>query len=141
MPPGLAIARDREPLEVGNPVFLQRLDRRLEQGDRFRIRHVIARRTGIELALVAMLEEKIGRDHRKAVARAALRLVAGVLHQAIALMHQDDGREPSAVRRIGHEGRHTVFAGDVFARHIDSASYACHGCPPVLSVPAPRGPI
>src|SRR5262249_48008949 len=47
------------------------------------------------------------------IARAPHRLVARVLHEAIALVHQDDGREASAARRICQHRGHSVVASNV----------------------------
>ncbi len=119
MPSGLAIASDREPLDVGGAAFLQGRDRGLEISDRLRVGEVVARIAGVELALIRMLEEEIGRQHREAVAGAADRLVHGVLHQAVALVHQDDGRQLGGAGRIGQECRHAVGAGDVLGGDAD----------------------
>src|SRR6267154_6326431 len=78
-----------------------------------------------------MLEEEIGGQHREAVAGAADRLVPCVLHQAIALVHQDDRRQLGGAGRVGQECRHTVRAsdalgGDGLGRYTDLIGCARH---------------
>ncbi len=121
MPAGLAVAHDDDLARVGGLVGLQRRQRGAHQLVRFRIGHVVAAVAGVEHLLVRMLVEEIRRQHREAVARAAHRLVLGVLHQPVALVHQDDGREFPAAGRIGEERRHAVGAGDVLGGDVDMA--------------------
>ena len=126
MAPGLAIAGDHDPVEVGGLVLLERRDGRLDQFNRLRIAHVVAAVAGVEHALIGMLEEKIGRQHGKSVARAAHRLVLGVLHQAISLVHEDDGRKFFAAGGIGQEPRHSVVADDLRGGDVDMPTGDVH---------------
>src|SRR5262249_46356413 len=80
---------------------------------------VIAGIAGVEHALIGMAEKEIGGEHRVAVVGATHRLVPGVLHEAVALVHQDDRRKPAASRWVGQEGRHPVAAGDPLGSDID----------------------
>ena len=119
MPAGLAVAADRHLLGIGGLVLLEGGHSHLDQLDRFRIAHVVAGITGIQNLLIGMPKEEIGRQHGVAVMRAAHRLVPGMLHQAITLVHQDDRRKPPAGRRIGQQRRHSVAAGDLLGGDVD----------------------
>ena len=87
---GLTIAADRNLRRIRSLVLRQRSECFVDQFNGFGIAHVIAGIPGIEHALIGMLEKEIGREHRVAVVGAAHGLIPGVLHQAVALVHQDD---------------------------------------------------
>ena len=96
-------------------------DRRVEMAHRFRVGHVVADVAAMQGLLVGMLVEEVRRDADEAVAREALRQVAGVLHQAVALVHQHHRRQFPVRRRQRQERRQSAGAADVLRRHVGHA--------------------
>ena len=108
MPSGLADALDGDLAGVD-------LRQLLQLGDggcsnvlvRFRVLDRIADVAAMQRLLIRMLVVKIRRDADEAVAGEALGEIEGVLHQAVALMHQHDGRNSvTAAGRHGEKRRH-----------------------------------
>src|ERR1700730_18625054 len=118
MPPGLAVASDDDFAQVRGRVLPQGRKGGLDQLDGFRIGEVVSRLARIEGGLVGMAEKEIWRQHGVSVARATHRLVARVLHEAVALVHQDHGREASTASRICQERGHSVVASNVLGGDI-----------------------
>src|SRR5215813_726481 len=113
MPPGLAISGDHDFAQVSGRMLCQGRKSGPDQFHGLGIAEVVARVAGVESGLIGVPEKEVGRQHCVSVARAADSLVARVLHEAIALVHQDHGREASAASRICQDRRHSVVADNV----------------------------
>ena len=61
--------------------------------DRFSVLELVPDIPAVQCILIRMLVIEIRRDAHEAVAREALGKIAGVLHKAITLMHEHDGRD------------------------------------------------
>jgi hypothetical protein len=72
--------------------------------------------------LVGMLVEEVRRDADETVARETLRQVAGMLHQAVALVHQHDPRQFPAHRWRRQERRQPAGAADLFRHDVGHCS-------------------
>jgi hypothetical protein len=113
VPSGLAVAGNDDLAQVRGRMLRQGRKSDFDQFHRLRIGEVVPRGARIEGDLIGMPEKEIGRQHGVSVARAAHRLVARVLYEAIALVHQDYGREASTANRICQDRGHSVVASNV----------------------------
>ena len=120
-PRGLANAHDRQPGQIGLRDRLQGIDGASERDHRVRIADVAADVAAMQRRLVRVPEVEIGRDCDQAVAREALGQIAGVLHQAVALMHHDHGGRLGRRLRDRDERRHAVRTLD--RRGADALHY------------------
>ena len=95
MPPGLAETGNDDFAEIRGFVFADCRERRLDQFHGLGIGDVVIRIASIKRGLVGMPEKEIGRQHRIALARPAHCKIAGMFHEPIAFVHEDDGRKAS----------------------------------------------
>jgi hypothetical protein len=112
MAPGLADAHDGDLARIGLRQRGELVDRSVQILDRLRVGQVVADVAAMKRGLVRVLVEEIGRDADEAVARETRRQIARVLHQAVAFMHEHDGRQWSVRGRHGQESRESAVAGD-----------------------------
>ena len=100
---GLTNSHHANPVRIRLRYLRDRLDSGFKAHKRLGIAHLVTRVAAMQRLLIWVLEVKIGRERNKAVTRKALRQIARVTHEPVALVHDDDRGRPCVRRRRGDE--------------------------------------